>query len=72
MLQARWKNAGFLSETAFTDNVRRLSRRKSGSRRAFHRVGKKLEWDGPNMKATNSSEAAQYVKREYRKGWTLG
>jgi hypothetical protein len=34
-------------------------------------VGKKLDWDGPNMKVTNAPEAAQYVKREYRKGWTL-
>jgi hypothetical protein len=33
------------------------------------RVGKKLEWDGPNMKATNAPEAAQFVKRNYRKGW---
>jgi hypothetical protein len=30
------------------------------------RVGKKLEWDGPNMKAKNAPEAAQYVRREYR------
>ena len=36
------------------------------------RVGKKLEWDGPNMRAKNAPEAAQFVKREYRKGWTLG
>ena len=35
------------------------------------RVGKKLEWDGPNMKALNAPEAAQYVKRNYRKGWSL-
>jgi hypothetical protein len=35
------------------------------------RVGKKLEWDGPNMKAKNAPEAAQYVKRQYREGWTL-
>jgi predicted dehydrogenase len=35
------------------------------------RTGKKLEWDGPNMKAKNAPEAAQFVKREYRKGWTL-
>jgi hypothetical protein len=33
--------------------------------------GKRLEWDGPNMKARNAPEAQQYVKREYRKGWTL-
>jgi predicted dehydrogenase len=36
------------------------------------RVGKKLDWDGPNMRAKNAPEAAQFVKREYRKGWTLG
>jgi hypothetical protein len=35
------------------------------------RTGKKLEWDGPHMKARNAPEAAQYVKREYRKGWKL-
>jgi hypothetical protein len=35
------------------------------------RVGKKLEWDGPNMKARNAPEAAQFVKREYRKGWEI-
>jgi hypothetical protein len=35
------------------------------------RVGKKLEWDGPNMRATNAPEAAQYVRREYRKGWEI-
>src|SRR4029077_5947081 len=33
------------------------------------RVGKKLEWDGPNMRATNAPEAAQFVKRQFRKGW---
>jgi predicted dehydrogenase len=35
------------------------------------RVGKKLEWDGPNMQAKNNSEAAKYVRREYRDGWTV-
>jgi predicted dehydrogenase len=35
------------------------------------RVGKKLEWDGPKMQAKNTHEAAQYVKRDYRKGWDL-
>src|SRR5512133_224604 len=33
------------------------------------RVGKKLEWDGPKMRATNAPEAAQFVKRTYRKGY---
>lgn len=35
------------------------------------RVGKKIEWDAENMQATNAPEAAQYVQREYRSGWTL-
>jgi hypothetical protein len=35
------------------------------------RVGKKLEWDGPGMKATNAPEADQFVKRIYREGWGL-
>ena len=33
--------------------------------------GRKVEWDGVNMKCTNNSELNQYVKRDYRKGWTL-
>ena len=35
------------------------------------RTGKKLEWDGPNMRATNAPEADQYIKRNNRPGWTL-
>ena len=35
------------------------------------RTGKKLEWDAKNLKATNCPEADQFLKREYRKGWTL-
>ena len=34
-------------------------------------VGKKVEWDGAQMKCTNQPELNQYVKREYRTGWTL-
>jgi hypothetical protein len=34
------------------------------------RAGKKLEWDGPGMKATNDDDVAQFVKRQYRAGWT--
>lgn len=50
--------AGFLTEIILLGNV-------------AMRVGKKIEWDGPNMKATNCPEADQYVKGEYRKGWEL-
>jgi hypothetical protein len=35
------------------------------------RAGKKIDWDGPHLKATNCPEAAQFVKREYRKGWEM-
>lgn len=35
------------------------------------RTGKKLEWDGPNMRATNAPEAMQFVKRVNRKGWEI-
>lgn len=36
-----------------------------------YRAGRKLRWDAVNLKATNCSEAAHWIKREYRKGWTL-
>jgi len=32
---------------------------------------KKLLWDGINMKITNFEPANQFVKREYRTGWSL-
>jgi predicted dehydrogenase len=33
--------------------------------------GKKLDWDGPNMRAKNAPEAAEFVRRKYRKGWAV-
>jgi len=35
------------------------------------RVGKKLEWDAQNMRATNAPEADQLLSREYRAGWEV-
>lgn len=32
---------------------------------------KKLIWDAKNMRITNFDEANQFVKREYREGWSL-
>ncbi|MBT6036090.1 MAG: Gfo/Idh/MocA family oxidoreductase, partial [Kordiimonadaceae bacterium] len=32
---------------------------------------KKLLWDGANMKITNFDQANQFVKRDYREGWSL-
>ncbi len=34
-------------------------------------VGEKLDWDGPGMRAKNNKKAANFVRREYRKGWKL-
>ncbi|OGV68574.1 MAG: oxidoreductase [Lentisphaerae bacterium RIFOXYA12_FULL_48_11] len=35
------------------------------------RSRKKLMWDGPGMKATNSPEAEQFIKEQSRKGWEI-
>ena len=35
------------------------------------RARKKVEWDGPNMKVKGMPEAEPFIKREYRKGWSL-
>jgi hypothetical protein len=51
--------AGWLTEANHLGNV-------------AYRAGKKLEWDAANMKATNAPEAAPFIKRDYRAGWTLG
>jgi predicted dehydrogenase len=36
-----------------------------------YRVGKKLEWDAANLRATNAPEADKLIHRAYRKGWEL-
>ena len=36
-----------------------------------YRVGKKIEWDAAQLRCPNAPEAAPYIRREYRKGWTL-
>ena len=36
-----------------------------------YRLGKKLDWDAVNLKATNCPEAERYLRPPYRQGWTL-
>jgi predicted dehydrogenase len=36
-----------------------------------YRTGKKLEWNAEQLKATNVPEADQFIRRQYRAGWTL-
>ncbi|HUG17522.1 MAG TPA: Gfo/Idh/MocA family oxidoreductase [Planctomycetaceae bacterium] len=50
--------SGALSETVLLGNV-------------AYRSGEKLQWDGANLKATNSEKANQYIRKEYRKGWEV-
>ena len=35
------------------------------------RAGQKIEWDGPNLRALNCPEAAQFIKRNNRAPWAL-
>jgi predicted dehydrogenase len=51
--------SGALAESVLLGNV------------SYRVGGKKLEWDADALAATNCPEAAQYVRREYRKGWEL-
>jgi hypothetical protein len=52
------RHSGLLTETSLLGNV-------------AMRFGKKLQWDGPNMKFSNEEAANQYLHREYRRGWTV-
>jgi predicted dehydrogenase len=36
-----------------------------------HRTGQSLQWDGRQMKAINCPQAEQFVRYEFRRGWTL-
>jgi hypothetical protein len=35
------------------------------------RSGTRLQWDAPNMKATNAPQADQFLRDAYRSGWEL-
>lgn len=50
--------AGWLTEANHLGNV-------------AYRAAKPLEWDAAKMTATNAPEAEPFLRREYRKGWTL-
>jgi hypothetical protein len=36
-----------------------------------YRAGTKLVWDAKTMKVLNCPEANRFIRRDYRKGWTL-
>jgi hypothetical protein len=51
--------SGPLSETVLMGNL------------AVRHPNRLLLWDGEAMRVTNDAEANAYVRREYRKGWSL-
>lgn len=52
------RHSGLLTETPLLGNIAMV-------------VGKKLLWDGPNMKFTNDETANRLLHRAYRQGWML-
>ncbi len=51
--------AGLLAEFILLGNV------------AIREQGRKLEWDGPNLKFPNAPDADKWLKRQYREPWSL-
>jgi len=70
-LSSPFEYAGPLSETILMGNLALRSWNIKGPDGKGFPGRKKLLWDAANMKITNFEEANQFVKREYRKGWTL-
>ena len=50
--------SGPLSETVLLGNV-------------AYRTGEKLQWDANKLQAIGCEKADQFIRREYRAGWTL-
>jgi predicted dehydrogenase len=64
--------AGPLTETILMGNLALRSWNIKGPDGKGFPGRKKLLWDAKNMKITNFDEANQFVRREYRDGWSLG
>jgi hypothetical protein len=65
--------SGPLAETVIMGNlaVRSYLHREARIGGGFNFTGRKrLLWDGANMKITNFDVANQFVRRQYREGWT--
>jgi predicted dehydrogenase len=73
-LSSQFDVAGPLTESVLMGNLAIRSydiQKKVGKEIEYPGRNIKLLWDGPNMKITNFDEANQFVKRDYREGWTL-
>ncbi|OZI10007.1 oxidoreductase [Siphonobacter sp. BAB-5385] len=75
-LTSSFDYSGPLTETVLMGNLAIRSynvRKPNADGKGFAYPGrKKLLWDGPSMRITNFEDANQFVKREYRSGWSLG
>ena len=75
-LSSHFDIAGPLTESVLMGNlaIRSYDLQAKDSKGNINYPGRsiKLLWDGPNMKITNFDEANQFVKRNYRDGWSLG
>ena len=75
-LSSPFEIAGPLTEALLMANLAirgaDLMQKDSNGKTIYPGRYKKLLWDNDQMKITNLDEVNQFVKREYRKGWTLG
>jgi len=76
-LSSPFEIAGPLTETLLIANlaIRGIDvKRPKADGKGFTFPGRdiKMLWDKQNMRVTNFDEVNQFVKREYRKGWSLG
>ena len=55
---ANFSYGGHLTEIVLLGNV-------------AYRSGKKIQWDTNEMRATNAPDAEPFIRRDYRRGWTL-
>jgi predicted dehydrogenase len=73
-LSSHFDIAGPLTESILMGNLAIRCydiRKKVGEEIEYPGRSIKLLWDGLNMKITNFDDANQFVKRNYREGWTL-
>ncbi|HKG08394.1 MAG TPA: hypothetical protein VKB19_18145, partial [Pedobacter sp.] len=75
-LSSPFEIAGPLTETLLIANLSirgtDVQRRTAGGNVSYPGRDMKMLWDKEAMKVTNFDDVNQFVKREYRKGWSLG
>jgi predicted dehydrogenase len=70
-LSSPFEYAGPFTEAVLMGNLAIRSYGMRGPDGKTYPGRKKLLWDAKNMKITNFDDANQFVKREYRSGWSL-